>query len=67
MPMMDGLIATSKIREYEKDRKLRPTVVMAVSGVASDTVQQQALSVGMDDYLIKPISLRGLRQIMNIA
>ena len=65
--MMDGLVATSKIREYEKEQQLTPTVVMAVSGVASDTVQQQALSVGMDDYLIKPISLRGLRQIMNIT
>ena len=67
MPMMDGLVATSKIREYEKEQSLQPTIIMAVTGVASDTVQQQAISVGMDDYLIKPISLRGLRQIMNIA
>ena len=67
MPMMDGLVATSKIREYEKEQSLRPTIIMAVTGVASDTVQQQALSVGMDDYLVKPISLRGLRQIMNIT
>ncbi|KAJ5605293.1 hypothetical protein N7510_010447 [Penicillium lagena] len=67
MPVMDGLVSTSKIRQYEKEAGIKPSCIMAVTGVASAPMKQQALDVGMDDYLIKPLSLRQLKTLMNIT
>ncbi|KAF7161357.1 hypothetical protein CNMCM5623_006971 [Aspergillus felis] len=67
MPVMDGIISTSKIREYEEENSLPRAAIMAVTGVASATMQQQAFAAGIDDYLVKPLSLRDLKRVMNIA
>ncbi|OQE10532.1 hypothetical protein PENVUL_c004G07614 [Penicillium vulpinum] len=64
MPIMDGLVSTSKIRQHEKDHGLQPSRIMAVTGVASDTMQQAAVTAGIDDYLVKPLSLRKLKKLM---
>ncbi|KAJ5442672.1 CheY-like superfamily [Penicillium cf. griseofulvum] len=64
MPVMDGLVSTSKIRQHEKDRGLQPSRIMAVTGVASDTMHQAAVAAGVDDYLVKPLSLRKLKRLM---
>lgn len=64
MPVMDGLVSTSKIRRFEKANKFKPSCIMAVTGVASDAMHQQALAAGVDRYLIKPLSLRELRKII---
>ncbi|KAJ5684717.1 uncharacterized protein N7477_001062 [Penicillium maclennaniae] len=56
MPVMDGLVSTSKIRQYEKEKRLRPSCIMAVTGVASESMQQQAQKAGTNQYLIKPLS-----------
>lgn len=67
MPIMDGLVSTSKIRQYEKEHNLPPACIMAMTGVASDSMQQQALAAGINDYLIKPLSLSGLKRLMRVA
>ncbi|KAJ5740851.1 hypothetical protein N7493_000723 [Penicillium malachiteum] len=64
MPVMDGLVSTSKIRQYEKEKGLTPSCIMAVTGVASDAMHQQALAAGVNDYLIKPLSLTELKRII---
>lgn len=64
MPIMDGLVSTSKIRQYEKDHGLQPSRIMAVTGVASDKMQQAAVTAGVNDYLVKPLSLRKLKKLM---
>ncbi|KAJ5356143.1 hypothetical protein N7517_010752 [Penicillium concentricum] len=64
MPVMDGLVSTSKIRQHEKDHGLQPSRIMAVTGVASDTMQQAAVTAGVDDYLVKPLSLRMLKKLI---
>ena len=61
MPVMDGIVATSQIRTFEKQRSLAPVTVLAVTGVASASMQQQAIAAGMDNYLIKPLSLQQLK------
>lgn len=66
MPVMDGIAASAKIREYEQEKGLSPSVIMAVTGVASAAMQQQAFDAGINDYLVKPISLHELKRIMNI-
>ncbi|KAJ5496706.1 hypothetical protein N7463_008693 [Penicillium fimorum] len=64
MPVMDGLVSTSKIRQHEKNHGLQPSRIMAVTGVASDTMQQAAAIAGVDDYLVKPLSLRKLKMLI---
>lgn len=61
---MDGLVSTSKIRQHEKDHGLQPSRIMAVTGVASATMQQAAVIAGVDEYLIKPLSLRKLKKLI---
>ncbi|KAJ5908099.1 hypothetical protein N7495_000781 [Penicillium taxi] len=64
MPVMDGLVSTSKIREFEKESRLEPARIMAVTGVASAEMQKKAQLAGIDDYLIKPVSLQSLKTMM---
>ncbi|KAJ6120961.1 hypothetical protein N7523_005241 [Penicillium sp. IBT 18751x] len=64
MPVMDGLVSTSKIREFEKKNNLPASCIMAVTGVASAEIQQQARMAGLDEYLVKPVSLETLKRIM---
>ncbi|KKK23497.1 hypothetical protein AOCH_002337 [Aspergillus ochraceoroseus] len=66
MPIMDGIVASSRIREYEEEKSLPRSAIMAVTGVASSEMQQQAFAAGIDDYLVKPLSLHDLKRIMNI-
>lgn len=62
MPVMDGLVATSQIRSFEKQQSLAPVTILAVTGVASAAMQQQAVAAGIDNYLIKPLSLQQLKR-----
>ncbi|KAJ5681662.1 uncharacterized protein N7477_001602, partial [Penicillium maclennaniae] len=67
MPVMDGIVSTNKIRQYENEACLERCRIMAVTGVASAPMKQQAFAAGINDYLIKPLSLRQLKTLMNIA
>ena len=53
MPVMDGLEATRRLREFADDRWV-PIVMLSALGGDSDVVA--GLNVGADDYLIKPLS-----------
>lgn len=64
MPVMDGLVATRKIREYENRSGFNPACIMAVTAVASNETQEAALKAGVDDFLVKPLSLARLRASM---
>lgn len=61
---MDGLEATTRIREYEQEKRLQPSWIMAITAVASNDIQEAALKAGVNDYLIKPLSLDRLRDII---
>ncbi|KAJ5576440.1 CheY-like superfamily [Penicillium sp. DV-2018c] len=67
MPVMDGLVSTSKIREHERLNGISPSCIMAVTGVSSAGFQQQAYAAGIDKYLLKPLSLHNLKILMNVA
>ncbi|KAK9847245.1 hypothetical protein MYU51_019703 [Penicillium brevicompactum] len=67
MPVMDGLHSTNNIRLFEKEKGMSASCIMAVTGVASDEMQKQAKMMGLDNYLIKPVSLQGLKKVMNIV
>ncbi len=53
MPEMDGLEATRTIRALPGDRGRVPIVAMTASAFHDD--KQRCFSVGMDDYLSKPV------------
>ncbi|PYH76983.1 hypothetical protein BO82DRAFT_424726 [Aspergillus uvarum CBS 121591] len=67
MPRMDGIAATSEIRRYEEEHGLSRTAILALTGVASSEMQDQAFAAGIDDYLLKPLSLNGLKHILGVS
>lgn len=54
MPVMDGFEATEAIRKYQSTQGVRtPIVAMTANAMAGD--KERCLTVGMDDYLSKPV------------
>lgn len=63
MPEMNGYDATKEIRLYEQVRGYRvPIVAMTANAMVGD--REKCLSVGMDDYISKPIDIDNLCKIL---
>jgi len=63
MPEMDGFEATIAIRGAEKNTPRHiPIIAMTANAMQGD--REKCLSVGMDDYISKPINPKQLRQII---
>ncbi|MFC1976211.1 ATP-binding protein, partial [Chloroflexota bacterium] len=54
MPEMDGFAATKRIRQIPE---LKDVVVIAISASVSDSVKEQSLAAGCDDYVAKPFEV----------
>jgi len=63
MPVMNGFIATQKIREYEQTTGQRVPIV-AMTGHNSAEDRDYCLSIGMDDYVAKPFKLDTLKELL---
>ncbi|MEM9005213.1 MAG: ATP-binding protein [Cyanobacteria bacterium P01_F01_bin.86] len=61
MPVMDGFEFLKQVRETESLRELK---VLVSSASVSYQEQQQALAIGGDDYLEKPVSLKVLCRLL---
>jgi two-component system, sensor histidine kinase len=55
MPVMNGFIASEKIRAEEKECSLKPMVIIALTANAMPKTKDECFASGMDDYLSKPI------------
>lgn len=56
MPIMDGIIATKEILVHEQNNNLQHIPIIALTANALSGDREKFLSVGMDDYLSKPIN-----------
>ena len=59
MPIMDGLEATQKIRQWERRNELPPVTIIALTALASEE-QQRCLEAGCTGILSKPIKKKEL-------
>ncbi|PKL77803.1 MAG: hypothetical protein CVV27_04550 [Candidatus Melainabacteria bacterium HGW-Melainabacteria-1] len=61
MPVMDGYVATRRIREMPGFEQL-PVVAMTADAVTG--IREQVLAAGMNDFISKPIDLHQLFEVM---
>lgn len=64
MPVMDGIESASQMRQFERNNCLPTTTIIALTGLASSAVQQEAFATGIDLFLTKPVRLKELQRIL---
>lgn len=63
MPVMDGIVATKKIREIEAStNSFTPIIAITANAMSGD--RETCLAVGMDDYISKPFQVGELVEKM---
>lgn len=67
MPQMDGLTATTVIRDRELATGKKRTPIIAMTAHAMKGDRERCLSAGMDDYVPKPIQAELLYEVVEIA
>ena len=61
MPKMDGYELTGEVRRRESEQSLPRMPIIALTANALKSEADHCRSIGMDDYLSKPVSLASLR------
>jgi len=64
MPVMNGLEATRRIREFEIEQGIEKATIIALTGLASAEAQADAESSGVDIYMAKPVKFQTLRPLL---
>jgi len=68
MPMLDGVGAVVKIREYEKDNQIKSFCwIVAVTANSFSTDKEECFQAGMNDFINKPFSEAELRMVIEKA
>lgn len=62
MPEMNGYEATKKIREIEKQTGIHTPIIAVTAGNVKGE-KEKCLSMGMDDFLVKPIVEENLKEV----
>lgn len=64
MPVMDGLEATVRIREIEKNQDIsRSTPIIALTANTMDNDREKCISYGMNEFLAKPFDIEKLHSV----
>lgn len=64
MPEMDGIEATKKIRDMEKDSGVKVPII-AITAHALPGDRERFIEAGMDDYLSKPLDVSKFYDVIN--
>ncbi|OMF21498.1 response regulator [Paenibacillus sp. FSL H8-0259] len=64
MPVMDGLTATSRIRE-DSGGSPDKTIIIAMTANVMEGIQNRCTAAGMDGYISKPLKLSSIQQIIS--
>ena len=68
MPILDGIEATKKIREYENLKNLvNPIYIVAVTANTFSKDKQKCFEAGMNDFISKPFKEDELKNIIRNA
>lgn len=65
MPVMDGLEATRRWRERERERRGTRLPIVALTANALSGERERCMAAGMDDYLAKPFQRQALLTLMS--
>jgi CheY-like chemotaxis protein len=69
MPIMDGFEATRQIRRMEAGHEraftAKPSVIIALTGLASANDENDAFDAGVDLYLTKPVQFPKLSSLLS--
>jgi two-component system, sensor histidine kinase and response regulator len=66
MPVMDGYIATRKIREWENKEGLESTPIIALTAYALKEETQKSIDAGCDAHITKPIKKATLLEAIRV-
>jgi len=64
MPNMNGIEATKRILEIEKEHNLPHTPIIALTANAIKGDRERFLEAGMDEYLTKPVNKKRLGEVL---
>ena len=64
MPELDGLEATRRIRDIQRQKITRATPIIAITANAYAEDRDLCMEAGMDDYMSKPFSEEQLRRML---
>lgn len=65
MPHCDGPSSIRLIRQYEKENKLEPVVIIMVTGLATNESKEYCLQSGASDHYLKPLSVKDIDKLIN--
>jgi len=65
MPVSDGIETTEMIINYEREKGMEHTPIIALTAKAMKGDREYLLSRGMDDYLPKPLEAAELRKMLS--
>lgn len=64
MPEMDGYELTKNVRQIETEQGAERIPIVAITGAAMSGDKEYCLSVGMDDFISKPVKLADLKLVL---
>ncbi|MGM0507577.1 MAG: response regulator [Fusobacteriota bacterium] len=64
MPVINGIEAFKKIRNYSKAKGLNMPITIAITAYALEEDKEKFLNIGMDEYLSKPFSVKDVKKLI---
>ena len=64
MPIMNGYDACIELRKLIKESKIRPMHIVAVTADATKENEKICMEVGFEGFIIKPVGLNELRDLL---